>query len=271
VKQKGSTVLEFTTQVVPEIPLAAAPLVKVLCQVRFPIIASISQSEFVAPLQEALRHEYPTMQQEHEVGLALTPQGLVPQQGGTVWRLRDASEAWQVSVAPTFVSLDTSVYTSRDDFLRRLQEILVAVESSFGPPGTERIGVRYIDRLTGELASRSRLTALVRPELLSAEMLHTGPDVTLDLAVTEAKFRLPDEVALTARWGIIPPETVVLPDMEPLDEASWILDVDVSTQRRMEFEGKELTERARQLCEHAYGFFRLMVTDEFLKEFKETG
>ena len=44
-----------------EVYLPEAPLVKVLCQIRFPTIASIDKKEFIAPFQEAIRHNYPKL------------------------------------------------------------------------------------------------------------------------------------------------------------------------------------------------------------------
>ena len=37
----------------PEVPLANAPLIRVIAQVRFPLIASVENRSFVAPFQEA--------------------------------------------------------------------------------------------------------------------------------------------------------------------------------------------------------------------------
>ncbi|HKK66033.1 MAG TPA: TIGR04255 family protein [Clostridia bacterium] len=42
-----------------EVYLPDAPLVKVLCRIRFPTIASIDKKEFIALFQEAIRHNYP--------------------------------------------------------------------------------------------------------------------------------------------------------------------------------------------------------------------
>jgi hypothetical protein len=38
-----------------EVPLTDPPLVRVIAQVRFPLIASVEKREFIAPFQEAFR------------------------------------------------------------------------------------------------------------------------------------------------------------------------------------------------------------------------
>ena len=54
-----------------EIPLRNAPLVRVIAQVRFPLIASIDKRGFIAAFQEGLRDTYPVLRQETIQGLVV--------------------------------------------------------------------------------------------------------------------------------------------------------------------------------------------------------
>ena len=54
-----------------EIPLRTAPLVRVIAQVRFPVIASIDTRGFIASFQEALREAYPVLRPEMTQGFVV--------------------------------------------------------------------------------------------------------------------------------------------------------------------------------------------------------
>src|SRR5437016_1602757 len=106
---------------VEEVPLPAAPLVMVVVQVRFERVASILDEQFIAPFQEALRSAYPVMRAEQQAGILVAPDGRVtPTAGSNIWRLEEHPTGWQVSLAPDFVAISTSTYTSRKDLLARL-------------------------------------------------------------------------------------------------------------------------------------------------------
>ena len=49
----------FTDPPPVEVPLVNAPLVRVIAQLRFPLVAAIEQRDFIAPFQEAIRSSYP--------------------------------------------------------------------------------------------------------------------------------------------------------------------------------------------------------------------
>src|SRR5687767_6525764 len=115
---------------IPDVPLSRAPLVKVLAQVRFPEIASIAQTDFVAPFQEKLRQEYPILRKQQEIALLLTPEGAAPtQQTGFIWRFAGKDGNWQVSLAPTFLTIETKTYSGQSEFIDRWTEALGALNA----------------------------------------------------------------------------------------------------------------------------------------------
>lgn len=252
---------------VPEVPLPAAPLIFVVAQARFERIASISSEEFVAGFQETLRPAYPLMRREQQAGILMGPDGAVVQaEGGAIWRLDEQPAGWQVTLSPDSVALATSVYTSRSDFIRRLDVVLEAVQRDLGVRFCERLGVRYVDRL-GELLL-GRLDDLVRGSLLATVTTSLGDDgVELVHSFNDSTYHLSEGTELHARWGILPAQATLDPALPPADERSWVLDIDAYTQVRQRFERSVLVAKAELLAQRVYRYFRWSVQDNFLREF----
>lgn len=251
---------------VPEIPLASSPLVFVVCQVRFERIAAIGSSEaFIAPFQEAIRADYPIMSQERSAGILVGPDArIIPSEGGATWRFDQRPEQWQVSLAPDFVALSTRAYSSRADLLRRLRIVLDAVAEHLNPRFCERMGVRYVDRVTnGELLAR--LAKLVTLPVLGAAVVDPGEDgVERTHEFVDAIYSLPGDAELHGRWGLLPAGATFDPGIEPAAVNSWVLDLDVYTRDSDAFHPATIAARTTEFCERIYRFFRWAVTDEFL-------
>lgn len=253
---------------VPEVPLSRAPLVSVIAQVSFPPVMRIQADPgFVATFQEAIRNDYPNLRSERQLGVLIDPSGLRPADAGTVWRFEAKDpDAWQVTLAPGFVSLSARRYTSRSDLLTRLAVVLHALEAWLHPTACDRVGVRYVDRVTGD--QLARLNMLVRPEILGIASDQTQlRDVQLVHAVSDTLFQLEDSSQLRGRWGSVPATLTYDPGMEPSAQPSWVLDLDHYTARREDFDLAAITGKAALFCERIYTFFRWAVTDAFLDEY----
>lgn len=244
----------------PEVPLTDAPLVRVIAQLRFPEILSVEQRDFVAPFQEAIRSTYPVLRQEQTQGFLLAPGAIAPAKAQTAWRFSDTGGHWRVSLTPDFLALETTKYVSRDDFFGRVQVLARALDEHFEPAQIDRLGVRYIDRITGDAVDD--IAKLVRPEvrgitgtIASAHAAH---------ALSESVFELPDARVL-ARWGVLPAGTTVDPAaIEPAQEKSWVLDLDMFSAAPMPFEVERVVAEAKRYAERIYTIFRWAVTDDFL-------
>jgi uncharacterized protein (TIGR04255 family) len=246
----------------PEVPLKAAPLIRVIAQVRFPVIASIESREFVGGFQEAIRREYPVLRPQQAQGVFIGPTGPVTVRPSTVWQFSEAKGPWRVSLGPDFLSLEATKYSSRDDFMQRLEQVLQAVHKNFEPAVSDRVGIRYIDRVTGQ--NLNRLTTLVRTEV--GGVLGTPLAEHAKHLIMHCHFVLPtDRGELQGRWGVLPANATVDPEaIEPLAEQSWILDLDAFTAETRDFDVSALVAQARSFAERIYSFFRWAVTDEFL-------
>jgi uncharacterized protein (TIGR04255 family) len=245
----------------PEVPLKDAPLVRVIAQVRFPLVIALERREFVASFQEALRARYPVLRQEP--GGVLAPAGGASALVQTVWRFADISGDWRVSLAPDFLALETTAYSSRSDFLTRLREVVAVLDERAEPKLVDRLGVRYIDRISGPAVDE--IAQLVRPEVrgiagtpVAAHALH---------ALSETLFVL-EKARMVARWGRVPPEaTVDAAAIEPISEPSWILDIDMFSTESTPFAVDGVIDSAESFSERIYTLFRWVVTPAFLRRY----
>lgn len=246
-----------------EVPLKDAPLVRVIAQLRFPEILSVERREFVAPFQEAIRSTYPVLRQEQTQTIVLGPAGMTPVKPQAAWRFSDTAGHWRVSLTPTFLALETTKYVSRSDFLARLRAVTEALVQHIKPGQLDRLGIRYIDRITGSAVDT--LATLVRAELRGIAGTLAGTHVTH--ALSESLFELADARVL-ARWGSLPAGATVDPAaVEPAQDKSWILDLDMFSAAPMPFDVDRVLAEAQRYAERIYTIFRWAVTDEFLARY----
>ena len=249
----------------PQVMLTDAPLVRVIAQVRYPLIASIEKREFIAAFQESIRKDYPVLRPELGSNLVLGPGGVMSAHSDTTWRFEEVDGPWRVSLAPGFLALETRKYTNRDDFVQRLRHILHALRENIRPDIIDRLGIRYIDRVSGE--NLQDLEELVRPEVIG--ILSTTLAGNLHQAIAEHVFTLPEGIGqVIARWCWIPAQVTVDPTVvDVLDEPSWLLDIDAFRAEAQPFDVDEMANQVRRFAETIYGVFRWAVTDEFLRRY----
>ena len=250
---------------VEEIPLPRAPLVFVVAQARFERIASISSEEYIAGFQEAIRGEYPVLQRGRQAAILVGPEGqVVTAEAGVLWRFDERPEQWQVALAPDFVALSTNRYTRRQDFIDRFSTILSAAQHELRIRFCDRLGVRYVDRVT-DPGLLSRLGDLLKPEVLGAVAVEHGePDIEHVHGFVDAAYRLPRAIELHARWGVLPEGVTFDPAIEAAEARSWVLDLDAYSTEQATFDPRELATRAEALSQRIYRFFRWAIQDEFL-------
>ncbi|MDE2791599.1 MAG: TIGR04255 family protein [Paracoccaceae bacterium] len=254
----------------PEVSLPRAPLARVLAQARFPTILAIRDPDRVADFQDAVRESYPNLNRDQVHSIRLVSGEAPDIRPDLIWRFtdRETGPGWRVSLGVDFVALETSSYGSRSDFLDRLLTVLSAVEESFRPASASRLGLRYIDRLTGEAVDR--LAELVHAEVLgiiqAAETLDPSLRASVIHQLTEVQFMSPAGTQIQGRWGQLPANATYEPNaLEPIEEPSWVLDLDMFTTESRPFASEELLTTTTGFAECLYWLFRQMVTIEFLK------
>ncbi len=248
-----------------EVPLENAPLIRVIAQVRFPLIASIERRDYIGAFQEAIRGTYGVLRPEYARSFSIGPRGPMETRTSTIWRFQNGSDDWRVSLAPDFLALETTKYTSRQDLVERLEFVLRALAEHINPNNIDRLGVRYIDRVSGELLTD--LPKLVRPEV--AGILATPLARFAGHSITESVFKLPSIGGkVSTRWGLVPGEGTVDPGaIEPMPKESWLFDVDAFKQETQPLDVDTIVQQARSLAERVYSIFRWATNDEFLRRF----
>lgn len=263
-----TAVSPFGEEALEEVRLEPAPLTRVLAQLRFPPVVSIAQDAYIAPFQERLRERYPVLQPETAVEALLSPQGVIQQSTSKAWRFQDIDDTWTVVLGTGFVTLETTHYESRDDFITRLTEVFAALDVLAAPRPVvvyERLGVRYVNVLRGEDAT-TKLETYIRPEMYGPLAIEMAPGMRFLASVGQAHFQL-DGPQMQSRWAKLPPNAAFLPDVPPLAEASWVLDIDVFFEGRSPFDPEQAASAARHAATHAYRFFRwVMREDTFIAE-----
>lgn len=256
----------FDETPVATIPLQAPPLTSVLTQIRFTPVLGADMTQVAGQVQRALRDRYPFVTSEIELGFSFAADGAAPPAPvqTPLWRYADQDSTWRVSVANAFVALETSSYAGHEDFFARLRDVLDVVEEVLAPPGAERVGVRYTQRLTIE-EDLDQIAEFVRPEVLGASAVRAdGRSFELCLTQTQTRF---DDVTLSARWGVLPPGAVVDAVIATLPSRSWVMDLDVFDERREPFSPETLAGRALSHSRRQYQFFRWAVQPAFLARF----
>ena len=177
----------------------------------------------------------------------------------------DADETWQVSFSETFLTIDTAEYTGRENFAARLAAVWQLFAGIVAPPFVERVGVRYINRIT----EPDHLAVL--PDLMRARgpwRPRCGPrQRAITHSMSEALYQLGDHDLLQARWGLLPPGAVLDATIPPVPMPSWILDLDSFFIGKTVPDTEPITNLVTSLAERAYRYFRWVVTPEFLSTF----
>ncbi len=261
---------KFSLTPIGEVHLKHAPLAKVLMQVQYSRTPQLVTDAAETGIAESLGR-YPVRRRQLAAGVFPSivvngqplplPAGNPP---GTMCQFTNPSASWQVSVTETAVSLETTEYSTRDDFCERSLEIFRAITSAALPPVVDRVGLRYIDRLSGERLSR--VSRLVIPQLQALSGC-VEESLYLRHSITDSLIELSPAEHLRVRSGQLPPGAAFDPALPPLQEPSWLLDMDVFTvQAGFAFDADELTARLRRFAEAAYSFFRFATTDAFQNE-----
>lgn len=244
--------MEFTPQPV----LTNAPLKLVICQLRFPELLGLADSD-VRPLQIALREDYPLTEVESAAEITLTPEGLRPTgKTSRVYRFRDDSRAWTVTLTTTTLALETSAYHDFADFALQWRGVAAAALDAFEIGTQERLGLRYVNELATGEATVDELAALVRPELLGVVGAHDQAHDVVS-SMHELRFSRADGAA-TFRHGLI---------RRPDGSAFYALDFDFYDDEPHELALEEQIETLASWNHRIYELFQWAVQPEAFAAF----
>ena len=180
-----------------------APLVQVICQVRFPPILEIGK-ETPVEFQKRIRSDYPEFEVMDAVSISPATDAEKASFGSltAVLKFADQSRQWTISLSPTFVSLDTKKYSSFEMFLEKFQKPWNAAQECYDLSTLTRIGLRFINKLhitPGENPARYWADR-INPALagyLGTELMQGG------VSQSQHEIRLQgDDYQLTIRHGL---------------------------------------------------------------------
>lgn len=159
----------------PRTHYRTAPAHEVICQLRFPPILSINNTE-PADFQEAIRTEFPQYVRRQDAappqitGLGGPSPKIQQQPPVTNYHFLSADNRWKLNVTRDFIALSTLTYPGWEAFARQLDKPLAAFIRLYKPAYFQRVGLRYVN-----LISRTRLGLEDRPWTELIAPAYTGP------------------------------------------------------------------------------------------------
>jgi uncharacterized protein (TIGR04255 family) len=239
----------------------------VVCQLRFENQPQISQSEVALTVHEALGGAdggYPRLEQVQgqAVNVTLGPGAPAMTQAPMVsgWRLQSADGLWIVSLLPDHVALETTGYSEWDEFRERLHALLDVTAEHIRPGIEQRLGLRYIDRITEvDTESPSGWEPYLARELLGL-VLHDGLGAAVTTARQQLLLDLNEGYACAFAHGFLPGEDGRL---------DYLLDYDLFREGGRAFSADAVKEALDILSEDALKLFQASITQSLYDRFRE--
>ncbi len=174
-----------------------APAHEVICQLRFPTILTINQTE-PSKFQEAIRAEFPQYARRQDV----TPPKVVGLDGDNPkverqppvanYHFVSADNLWKLNLTENFIALSTLHYTGWEEFARHLDQPLAAFIKIYQPAFFQRVGLRYVnlfsraklgipDAKWAQLIAPAYIGPLSEPDVLEENFLNCACDLLFQL------------------------------------------------------------------------------------------
>jgi uncharacterized protein (TIGR04255 family) len=257
----------FGSEPIDEIHLSAAPLAKVVAQLRFPGLARLRDESVINSYASLLSDEYPLLQDRHGINFVITTEGVSQQQSTQrLWSMRSRDDDWRITISDNFLSLEALNYKGRDEFVSRFVEAAEMLMGLIDPPYAERFGIRYINRIDDQDLIKNRVSGMVRKEMLGGLGIARPEKVEIRHGVFDSLF-VDGEHSIQVRCGLYPAKSIIDIDIPPAQDPVWILDIDSYTELKMTAVRQELAPRLRSLADRAYRMFRWVVNEEFIQHF----
>lgn len=257
----------FGEEPVEHVPLAGAPLIKVVCQVRWPMITAFESSaeEILKHVGKAVAPRFPVTRRQKEVNYVIGPGGVSQQTGNEIFQYLSSDDNWTLALSSSFLALETTAYNSQDDFCERFRFVLETLQEVCQIPYVDRIGYRYVNRVAGR-ENVDQIHETINEAVRGGGAVPKGKDSEMIQTLTETVYKV-RENKLLARWAVLPQGVTVDPSIPASDEPSWVLDLDSYREGRMSSSTAEVIAIMRDLSDTGYRFFRWAVNESFLRRF----
>jgi uncharacterized protein (TIGR04255 family) len=263
-----------------------APLLSVLCQIKFDPVLSLLSDVGVAGFQESIRHLYPRLHVEQLERLEVSGSPAIPQrrfglsQSAPIWRHIDEELRWRVSVAADFIAIETPSYRDFEEFSDRLMFVLNAIERTVHPGDSTRIGLRKINVLSHpEISTAADWRRFLRPELIGiigtehpGQLMLGLSDVRFGEGLSELVVRhggVPDDFVEQLRRSLVVSPVDAVPAASEADATrshirepahDYLLDLDYSTIAPYPVrDGDDLAEVLQEFSDGITSFFHWAV------------
>lgn len=258
-----------------EAPLDRSPIVSVLWQLRFEdhpaLVAPQSALRFQEVLGEAGQFKLNMLP---KVQVSVQASGMALENapapatgvGGGGWRLTAADGTWQVSAESGNLAVEATRYgTWEKDFAPRLQTVLDALREVGIPFIESRLGLRYINVLTGSAVGQSpifgiaELAGLITPWLL-------GPlnEPVVREAVQASQGRVLfsfDQVNIILNHGVIATDA---------NELGYLIDIDAFREGGRALNLDDVMDFTSELHAAALGLFQHSLTPHAMEAMRPT-
>lgn len=235
-----------------------------ICEIRF-VSGSDSVSDEKAQLilsalgePLGLTRIEPALQQQIEVkivgGRPVLPSVDLVDQG---WRYSSADMSRVVTVMPSIVSLQVATYERWSTTLRpALEALLVAVDMALKPSMVQRIGLRYVNRLSDpEVLSATDWVGRIDPELLGV-IRHTILGSYVRNMQQQVDLALEDGKGAVLRHGLVPGPPA----------GDYLIDLDVFDEVAHPFAAESVLNRAQRMNRTAFAIFQQLLTTKQLMD-----
>ncbi len=236
-------------------------LLEVICQLRFPLILSISARE-PAEFQDLIRGSYP----QYTRNVEKLPPKVLGQPGNMKleeqpdvinYQFLSADGRWKVNMTNGFIALATPAYTVWEEFARRLDEVLAHFIKVYKPAYFERIGLRYINAFSRKALGLedTPFAELIEPSYLGVMADEDVNERAFARITQEAELSLPGGCKLKLHCG---PGMIKRNNVED-KEVRFILDNDIFMTGKIEM--KHSAGALNTVHTHADRAFRGAITD----------
>lgn len=259
----------FTKGKVDSYQLNNEALVLVLCQLRWPSLANLQNDMQLQALlpdvnETMLSNGYPIYTQAKNINYVVTPEGITPNESGTIHQWTSPDDSWHISLSTQFMSLFSTKYSSYKELRDRLVPVLSAVSGVLTVPAINRVGVRYVNRIE-KPEDMSNLASLIKPQILGYRAL--GHEY-LQTSMNQAVYAVDGNV-LQVRSGILPPNQNPDPSINSVANESWVLDLDASRESKLIMNIDNIMSVVSSLSDIDYDYFKFITTREFVDRFSD--
>lgn len=223
----------------PQTVYRKAPVHEVICQLRFPAILSINNTE-PSDFQEAIRAQFPQYVRRQESAAPVIsglggPSPRVEQKPPvTNYNFVTEDNLWKLNLTQNFIALSTLHYSGWREFARVLDRPLAEFIRLYKPAYFERVGLRYINLVSRQKLglTGSRWADLIVPAYVGPMADTDFPEDSFLSCSTDLQLKTDSSCVAKIHAG---PGQIKTggPDTPQDPEVKFILDLDLSMGGKM--------------------------------------